>query len=377
MVKSLFVTLWFALIALPVVQALSPFIWEPPIRENRVLAQFPTISVEHPIAGAKGIVAWFNDNFGFRLTLIRVRTEWNYAFGYSDRIHIGPDGWLNYRGVLDDQKGLNATLTKQQIAAIADRFTTLQQYLTKRSVRLLVVSVPQKDVIYPESLPADAPVYPSPSAFERLRALLTERLGQDHIDAEPILMHLKAEGIPAFYRTDFHWTTVAGGEVARAVVNRIADLEHKPDLRWTEPLPVTHIAMIGGESIELPIFDPFSEQTISVDVDWRNAREGAFQWTNADAHFQDRYPLNYSFVWRSTRSDGLPPTAFCTNSYGEAFWYAGTQFHFSKLETFRVAPPDITLTSAIQHLGPDTKYFVLQFNETVVPVAAEVDWDKL
>jgi hypothetical protein len=165
--------------------------------------------------------------------------------------------------------------------------------------------------------------------------------------------------------------------VARAVVNRIADLEHKPDLRWTEPLPVTHIAMIGGESIELPIFDPFSEQTISVDVDWRNAREGAFQWTNADAHFQDRYPLNYSFVWRSTRSDGLPPTAFCTNSYGEAFWYAGTQFHFSKLETFRVAPPDITLTSAIQHLAPDTKYFVLQFNETVVPVAAEVDWDKL
>jgi hypothetical protein len=243
-------------------------------------------------------------------------------------------------------------------------------------VHLLVVSVPQKDVIYPESLPADAPAYPFPSAFEQLRALLTERLGLDHIDAEPILMHLKAEDIQAFHRTDFHWTDVAGGEVARAIVNRIADLERKPDLRWTEPLPITHIAMIGGEAIELPTFDPLSEQTIAVDVDWRNAREGAFQWTNADANFQEQYPLNYSFIWRSTRSGGLPPTAFCTNSYGEAFWYAGAQFHFSKVESFRLTSPGVTVTSGIQNLSPDTRYFVLQFNEALLPAAAEVDWSR-
>ena len=52
-----------------------------------------------------GTVKWFNDHFGFRDFLIRSKTQIDYSvFGMSTRIHVGSDGWLFYRSVMDVEK---------------------------------------------------------------------------------------------------------------------------------------------------------------------------------------------------------------------------------------------------------------------------------
>ncbi len=77
---------------------------------------------------------------------VHIRTEFNYAFGYSERVHIGPDSWLHYRSVLDREKVRNASLSVLEVERIADRLERVRKYLSTRGVRMLVVTVPQKDV---------------------------------------------------------------------------------------------------------------------------------------------------------------------------------------------------------------------------------------
>jgi hypothetical protein len=375
--RAIFVIIWFALVLAPIGQQLYGFVPEWPIKENRELARPPQLGwavLSDPVAFGKAVYTWFNDNFGLRITLIRIRTETNYALGYSDRVHIGPDGWLNYRSVLDQEKVANESASLDDVV---DRLENIRRYLAACNIRLLVVSVPQKDAVYPESLPEDAPNYPKPSAFDRMRAMLTERFGADHIDAEPLLRALKAQHVQAYYRTDFHWTDAGGNEAARAIVNRIAELEYRPDLRWSRPASMRSIPFIGWESNELPLFNYVWEQTIETAVDWQDKARGTLELTNVDAHFDPRFPLNYSFVWTSAQTGGLPPIAVVSNSYGEAFWRTGMHFHFDKVYSFRLNSPGITLTSALRRLAPDVKYFILQLHEGEFPSAGTVSWSEL
>ncbi|TWB24482.1 acetyltransferase AlgX (SGNH hydrolase-like protein) [Nitrospirillum amazonense] len=381
--RRTFVILWVALLFVPMAQMIHPIVSEPPVLENRVLNRLPEMSrqaLATPLLLTRGVAAWFNDNFGFRNTLIRLRTEENYRLGYSERLHLGPDGWLNYRDVIDTQKSWNAQMSDTQIAETADRFATLRDYLAKRGMRLLVVTVPQKDVIYPESLGSDAPHYPQPSAFTRLRAGLTVRLGSDHIDAEPILLGLRAKGVQAFHRTDFHWTDVAGGEVARAIVNRLANLEGDSNLRWTAPLTVEPLHWAGGESQQLPLFTYVYEDSVGIKEPWRDPARGTFEWLDVDSHFNPDYPLAYDFNWHlATDQHGLPATVVVSNSYGESFWRAGMNLHFDHLQAFRLKPwgDGAYLASVLNRIAAGTKYFVLEFHEGNMLDAGRVKWSEV
>ena len=244
-----FVLLFLALIALPGVQMAFPLIKSTPVEENRTLAKFPALQgrdISSLTKWTAGLSPWFNDNFGFRAELIRAWNEISMRFGYSERVYLGPDHWLNYRHIIDDPIVGFARKSDKDIDHIGEGFLKLRDYLATKNVRLLIVAVPQKYQVYPESLPSSAPHIPSPTAFDKLRAYLTEHFKDDHIDAKAILMRLKAEGHQVYNKTDFHWTDWAGGEVGRAITNRIAELEGRPDLAWTAAIPDKPFAGWGG-----------------------------------------------------------------------------------------------------------------------------------
>ncbi|MBB6254384.1 alginate O-acetyltransferase AlgX-related protein [Nitrospirillum iridis] len=378
-----FVILWVTLLSLPIVQMIKPMALEPPVLENRTLHQLPDLNraaMATPITLMRNVSMWFNDNFGFRNTLIRLRTETNYRLGYSERLHLGPDGWLNYRDVIDTQKGRNALLSDPQLTEFADRFVALHDYLAKRDIDLLVVTVPQKDVIYPESLGRDAPHYPKPTAFTRMQDILTERFGANHIAAEPILRNLRAQNIQAFHRTDFHWTDVAGGEVARAIVNRLADLEGAPSLRWIAPLTIEQIHWAGGESQQLPLFRYVTEDSIRTNEPWRDPAQGTFDWLGVDANFNPDFPLGHDFNWQlAPGRSGLPATVIVSNSYGESFWRAGMNLHFQHLQAFRSKPwgDGTFFASVLRRIAPGTKYFIIEFHEAEMVDAGRIKWSDV
>ena len=144
----------------------------------------------------------------------------------------------------------------------------MRDYLTAKNVRLLIVSVPQKYQVYPEVPCPRARRTFIPTAFDKLRAYLTDRFKRTIIDAKAILMRLKAEGHQVCRRIDYHWTDWAGGEVGRAITNRIAELEGRSDLAWTAAIPDKRFAGWGGGRVQfLPLFRPITEDTRVPDVD--------------------------------------------------------------------------------------------------------------
>ena len=271
-----FVLLFLALIALPGVQMAFPLIKSTPVEENRTLAKFPALQgydISSLTKWTAGLSPWFNDNFGFRAELIRAWNEISMRFGYSERVYLGPDHWLNYRHIIDDPIVGFARLSDKDIDHIGEGFLKMRDYLAAKNVRLLIVSVPQKYQVYPESLPSSAPHISSPTAFDKLRAYLTDHFKEDHIDAKAILMRLKAEGHQVYHKTDYHWTDWAGGEVGRAITNRIAELEGRPDLAWTAAIPDKPFAgWGGGESRFLPLFRPITEDKRIPDVELERPR---------------------------------------------------------------------------------------------------------
>ena len=380
--RAFFVIVWFGLLCLPVAQMVYPMVQERPMMENRVLAKLPPMSADallSPGATLRDVYRWFNDNFGFRITLTRVRTEINYAFRYSERVHITKFGWLYYRSVLDGAKVENARLSDEEIGHIADRFAKLHSYFASRGMRLLVVSVPQKDALYFYAVPKDAPRFRPPFAFDRLRDALNARLGSDHIDGAIVLRAAQARGLQTYHRTDFHWTDPAGGEVGRAVVNRIAALEGDESLQWTAEIPTRQVELIGGESQELPLFSPLWEKTVAADIDWRSEEFGRFQWKpEAGIPLNLAFPLTHSFEWKAKAEVGkLPAAAFITNSYGESFWRSGVHQRFRELHSYRrVAGPE-WMARTIAAIPSNSRYVVFEFHEAEMRDVAIFDWMQL
>ena len=101
-----FVIIFFVLILLPLIATVAGVTLVTPVDEKRKLA--PPPQWEWPpdsVAFVKQATSWFDDNFGLRSLLIRLKTQIDLSvFRTSDRVHIGSDGQLFYRSVMDIEK---------------------------------------------------------------------------------------------------------------------------------------------------------------------------------------------------------------------------------------------------------------------------------
>ena len=91
---------------LPIFQMVTGFFHLTVLDENRKLAPVPILKSWNTVSDSmRDAVKWFNDRYGFRDFLIRSKTQVDYSvFGMSTRVHIGQDGWLFYRSVMDVEK---------------------------------------------------------------------------------------------------------------------------------------------------------------------------------------------------------------------------------------------------------------------------------
>ena len=113
-----FILLFAALLFLPLVQMLTGVIPVAPVSENRSLAPAPGLAT--PLARIPHVAnEWFNDHFGLRPLLIRLKTQIDYSvFKTSDRVLVGSDGWLFYRGALKINLAKFFTLAVGWIGAV-------------------------------------------------------------------------------------------------------------------------------------------------------------------------------------------------------------------------------------------------------------------
>src|SRR5690242_19550212 len=103
-----FVAAFFLMSVLPLVAMATGLSITSPVQENRTLAPPPRWSTPPDFTAlTQQADRWFTDHFGLRSFFIRLKTQIDLSvFHTSNRVHIGSDGWMFYRSVMDVEKPL-------------------------------------------------------------------------------------------------------------------------------------------------------------------------------------------------------------------------------------------------------------------------------
>src|SRR5262245_32750919 len=153
------VTIFLAVISLPLAANLIGLDGADPVAENRQMAAFPVIDgswrsvVEFPL----GLGRWFDDHFGFRSDLVRWDAS-SRLFGFdvspSTSVLRGKNGWLFYAddGATEDV----AESPAMDLGELENWRTTIlteRDWLRQQHIAFVFLIPPDKHVIYREELP--------------------------------------------------------------------------------------------------------------------------------------------------------------------------------------------------------------------------------
>ncbi|MBI3403149.1 MAG: hypothetical protein HY048_17185 [Acidobacteria bacterium] len=194
--KALLVTLFLAVISLPLAANLAGVDGGDPDAESRELAAFHW--------DAPGV--WFEDHFGFRATLIRWYGESRlFALGVSPTTAVvkGRDGWLFYAddSSIEDFARVDP-MTPDAVQNWRDAIVRTRDWLRARGIPYVFTVAPDKHVIYPDELPPTIAPVGDVSRADQLYTALQD-LGVA-IDVRPALREAGARE-RIYQRTDTHW----------------------------------------------------------------------------------------------------------------------------------------------------------------------------
>ncbi len=161
----------------------------------------------------------------------------------NEKVYLGHDGWLFYRPGVDYLTGPGflapAVLERRRRSGPGWQSATqpdprraildFHRQLAERGVRLLVMPVPTKAMVYPDAL---APGFPADErmlgalqnpSFGRFRDDL-ENQGVEVFDPAASLIRGRVSGEEVFLRTDSHWSPAGLDAVARDLAVRLRQL---------------------------------------------------------------------------------------------------------------------------------------------------------
>lgn len=210
----LFVVLFFVAITLPLVGLLLRWHVMTEQEENRRLAAFPAISASRAALSSfpEKFTAYFNDNFGFRPTLIHLQGLAKlklFGISTSPRVIVGKDGWLflsaEYSATGRRQM---PAFTDEQLKDWKLLLEGRRDWLARRGIRYVLTVFPRKEVIYPEFLP-DTFQPQEESRFDQLYSYLKQHSDVPIIDLRQALLGAKTSR-QIYYKTDTHWNHYGG-----------------------------------------------------------------------------------------------------------------------------------------------------------------------
>jgi SGNH hydrolase-like domain, acetyltransferase AlgX len=367
-INRIFVGLFVALCAAPLLQMVTHLIHEPLVEERRqpqpIAAPWPRLAAMDPSLSGD-VNRWFDDRYGFRSVLIRLHNEVDYQlFGVSDKVLIGRDGWLFEKDFVDDvvADAHNAALEGK----VLDVLRGLRDCLAQRDIKLVFVLNATKGSIDPQLLPARLPLDPPPRLSRRIAAALGREPGITFIDGERILR--QHDGEELFYQTDVHLNLKASAYVYRDMVAQIARVTARsapvlPEESWST------IDWDGGSEARflaklLPLHNvsyvtPTSRRAFKSDAN------GAFEEDigNAGIANPPGLPL-FDLIFKNKRPAAtlLPPMMLFGTSFSDGFFDLTYNDAFAAVYQTRSNVPE-RIGPLLHELPGDVAVFVLEFPE--------------
>lgn len=209
-------------------------------------AEMPVLITDGRISDGFGddFETWFSKRFAFRGTVVDLFSQLKetvFATG-NDQVIVGEDRFLYFQDTMDAFLRQNP-LTEEELFAIAGALSNLDAYAKDHGARLLFVPAPNKNTVYPESMPARYRMAQpdTPSDLDRLFAYLGAKTEVDFLDLRPVLEAAKEEQL-LYHRRDSHWNGF-GAHIAYEAIMEHLSLP-MPDF---SALPRTAIATHEGD----------------------------------------------------------------------------------------------------------------------------------
>lgn len=167
--------------------------------ENRKLAQFPAFSVKALLNGTwfGDLSEYVQDQVAFRDGLIDLESAFNnlvFAKTEEGGILLGKDGWM-FTKLFDISDSTQKQLDKNLQAVTS--------FASRHPGKVTFLLAPSASVIYPEMLPAGAPMVDENAMLDDIFAQVSSEA--DVIDMRPVFTQQKEQYL--YYKTDHHWTT--------------------------------------------------------------------------------------------------------------------------------------------------------------------------
>ncbi len=160
-----------------------------------------------PQTFSKGFDAYYQDNFGWRASLIEAHARFKIISRVSptEKVVIGSNGWLFYTGdkVMDNYQRLRP-YKEHQLRRIKDYLEAKRDWLAAKGVQYLYVVAPDKHSIYPEYIPDRISTIPAPSRLDQLISYLAEHSDIKIVDFRQDMKVAKSDK-RVYHKTDTHW----------------------------------------------------------------------------------------------------------------------------------------------------------------------------
>jgi hypothetical protein len=356
-IKLVFVVTFFLLSVLPAAQWATGFVNISALEEKRPLAAPPNFSAILLHGDGRISTAfnkWFDDRYGFRALLIRVKNQLDYwAFRHSDKIFIGSDGWLympeDFDAEIDAERAGDAAAEQ-----VKRQYLKLVGYLAGRGIRLIVIGNPNKQSIYPQYLPSNISTLPHDIRYQKLRTWLKSRSEFDFIDGDEVLANCRHWR--TFHLIDIHMTFPGGVCFAKALIAQLAEDEGRPASPWDHSFSYTErSSTAGGEADFLALLFPVSQPTLNPDHIFGGDNDPSFSPDPSGV---------FEWIYRAPSSAGanlLPPVVMFGDSFLDHYRTAGIQSYLSA--AYRARNRGQNLSTVLTHLPDGARYFVFEFRE--------------
>ena len=367
---------------MPLLQTVYPVL--PPlvqeVDEHRSPAPLPVpgLLLDEKGGFAAALNKWFDDRMGFRDLFIRTKNQIDYSlFGTSRKVYVGTDGWLFERITTDEQLKFDQ-LSSTELRVYKDAFKSVADQLRQRGVQLVVVRYPGKATLYPEFLPSSLRGIVTDRNYDELNRFMASQKGIIFIDAGAILKQEKAAtGKHLYYKTDLHVNLAGTIAVVKSIVERIAEAEGRPEIRWHENLDMaTADWNAGADARFLALLKPISERNPYARAGYTVGQaESDGKWTVGELRPANQLAAgeipSFMFEFHPTPDlcfNRLPGMVLYGNSFSNNYWNVGLHRYFCF--TRRAYQMINRLPAVVGTLPPGTKYVIYQYYDPYLPGSA-------
>lgn len=158
---------------------------------------------------------YYSANYSAHNLAVRIYNQVRYtAFGISDSVVVGRDGYLYEKSYIRETMGVDGAilLSDEELKSLAGQILAIQELAEEQGKGFLFVITPSKADYEQGNIPKnymymDASYSQVDRNYIRLKAAFDE-LGVHYIDSNEFLSE-EGLGAPVFYETGIHWTRVA------------------------------------------------------------------------------------------------------------------------------------------------------------------------